>query len=177
MAQPPKNPNQKGHKGNPADRRRREEALRGRYEPDPEPAGEAIPAPEGPTEIIETDYQVGQDNIEGKAPFAFDIHNPVFGISAVAVILFTAATLLFPTQLGPVFEGLRNGLTSNLDWFFLLSANVFVVLCLVLIVSPLGSIRLGGPDATPDFSLTGWFAMLFAAGMGIGLMFYGVSEP
>ncbi|MBC9245723.1 BCCT family transporter [Paracoccus sp. 11-3] len=177
MAQQPRNPIQKGHKGNPTDRRRQEEALRGRYEPEPDPAVEDIPAPEGPTEIIETDYQVGQDNIEGKAPFAFDIHNPVFGISAGAVILFTAATLLFPAQLGPVFEGLRNGLTSNLDWFFLLSGNVFVVLCLGLVVSPLGSIRLGGPDATPDFSLTGWFAMLFAAGMGIGLMFYGVSEP
>ena len=72
---------------------------------------------------------------------------------------------------------MRDGLTSNLDWFFLLSGNVFVLLCLGLILSPLGTIRLGGPDATPDFSLSGWFAMLFAAGMGIGLMFYGVSEP
>ena len=51
------------------------------------------------------------------------------------------------------------------------------MLCLALIVSPLGRIRLGGPEATPDFSLTGWFAMLFSAGMGIGLKFYGVSEP
>jgi BCCT family betaine/carnitine transporter len=54
---------------------------------------------------------------------------------------------------------------------------VFVVLCLFLIFSPLGRVRLGGADATPDYSYTGWFAMLFAAGMGIGLMFYGVSEP
>ena len=52
-----------------------------------------------------------------------------------------------------------------------------MLLCLGLIISPLGSIRLGGPDATPDYSLSGWFAMLFAAGMGIGLMFFGVSEP
>ena len=58
-----------------------------------------------------------------------------------------------------------------------MAGNVFVLLCLALIVSPLGSVRLGGPDSTPDFSLSGWFAMLFAAGMGIGLMFYGVSEP
>jgi betaine/carnitine transporter, BCCT family len=50
-------------------------------------------------------------------------------------------------------------------------------LCLALIVSPLGKVRLGGPEATPDFGYVGWFAMLFAAGMGIGLMFFGVSEP
>jgi hypothetical protein len=62
-------------------------------------------------------------------------------------------------------------------WFFLAAANVFVLLCLALIVSPLGRIRIGGRDATPDYSYSGWFAMLFAAGMGIGLMFYGVSEP
>ena len=131
-----------------------------------------------PESEIDTDYEIGQDNIEGSVgPFGFDIHNPVFGISAAAVVLFTVATLVFPGQLEPLFGGIRDGLTSNLDWFFMLAGNVFVLLCLALIVSPLGRIRLGGPEATPDFSLTGWFAMLFAAGMGIGLMFSGVSEP
>jgi len=76
-----------------------------------------------------------------------------------------------------VFAAMRNWLTVNLDWFFLLAGNVFVLLCLALIVSPLGSVRLGGKEATPDYSYVGWFSMLFAAGMGIGLMFYGVSEP
>ncbi|MGR3553812.1 BCCT family transporter [Paracoccus sp. (in: a-proteobacteria)] len=151
--------------------------MKGRFEPDPEPDIEAIPAPEGPTQVIQTDYEIGQHNIEGKKPFPFDVHNPVFMISAVTIVLFTLVTMLFPTQLEPVFLQMRDGLTSNLDWFFLLSGNVFVLLCLGLILSPLGTIRLGGPDATPDFSLSGWFAMLFAAGMGIGLMFYGVSEP
>ncbi|QFG36143.1 BCCT family transporter (plasmid) [Paracoccus pantotrophus] len=151
--------------------------MAGHLDPDPDPGVEALPQPEGPTEIIETEYQIGQDNIEGVRPVAFDIHNPVFMISAVAVVLFTAATLLFPTVLGPFFAGLRDLVTSRFDWFFLIAGNVFVLLCLGLILSPLGGIRLGGPEATPDFSLTGWFAMLFAAGMGIGLMFYGVSEP
>ena len=168
---------QKNVKGRPGDERREREALKGRFEPDPEPDIEAIPAPEGPTQVIQTDYEIGQHNIEGKKPFPFDVHNPVFMISAVTIVLFTLVTMLFPTQLEPVFLQMRDGLTSNLDWFFLLSGNVFVLLCLGLILSPLGTIRLGGPDATPDFSLSGWFAMLFAAGMGIGLMFYGVSEP
>ncbi len=158
--------------------------MSGRHRPAPEPTPEPaepevepLPEPEGPTAIIETDYTIGQDNIEGKGAVPFDIHNPVFGISALAVVVFTAVTLVFPDQMEPFFGGLRDTLTARMDWFFLLAGNVFVLLCLALIVSPLGSVRLGGPDATPDFSLPGWFAMLFAAGMGIGLMFYGVSEP
>ncbi|HFA60298.1 MAG TPA: BCCT family transporter, partial [Rhodospirillales bacterium] len=63
------------------------------------------------------------------------------------------------------------------DWFFLLSANIFVIVGLVLIVSPLGRVRIGGTEARPDYSYLSWFAMLFAAGMGIGLMFFGVAEP
>src|SRR5690606_3366080 len=68
-------------------------------------------------------------------------------------------------------------LTSKMSGFLLASANVFVVLCLALILSPLGKVRLGGREAVPDFTYTGRSAMLFAAGMGIGLMFYGVAEP
>ena len=140
---------------------------------------EAIPAPEGPTEIIDTDYEIGQDNINYRRRFVFelDIHNVVFSVSAIGVVAFTLLTLMFQTTLEPVFTNLRNFLTANLDWFFLLAGNVFVLLCLALIVLPLGRIRLGGPEATPDYSYMSWFSMLFAAGMGIGLMFYGVAEP
>ncbi len=141
------------------------------------PDVEPIPEPEGKTELIETDFEIGQDNISTKLIFDFDIHNPVFPLSALAIVAFTFATMMFQTQLEPMFTALRDGLTGNLDWFFLLAGNVFVLLCLFLIVSPLGKVRLGGPLATPDYGYVGWFAMLFAAGMGIGLMFYGVSEP
>ncbi len=140
-------------------------------------AEEAVPAPEGTTEVIETDYEIGQDNISHAITIEFDVHKPVFLFSSLAIIAFTLAALIFQHQLDPFFNGLRDFLTGRLDWFFLIAGNIFVLLCLGLIVSPLGSIRLGGPEATPDYSLSGWFAMLFAAGMGIGLMFYGVSEP
>ncbi|MEQ8399610.1 MAG: BCCT family transporter [Roseitalea porphyridii] len=137
-----------------------------------------LPQPEGPANIIDTDYEVGQDNIETKiGPFGLDIHNPVFVISGLTVVAFVILTLAFQDQVDPLFNGLRNWLTAKLDWFFLSAANVFVILCLVLIVTPLGRVRLGGRDATPDYSYMGWFAMLFAAGMGIGLMYFGVSEP
>ncbi|WP_058553779.1 BCCT family transporter [Thiohalocapsa sp. ML1] len=134
--------------------------------------------PSGPADIIETDYELGQDNIQARVgPFGLDIHNPVFAISGLTIVAFVILTLAFQTQVEPVFEQLREWLTTNLDWFFLSAANVFVLLCLVLIVTPLGKVRLGGVDAEPDYGYPGWFAMLFAAGMGIGLMFYGVSEP
>ncbi|MCA2012583.1 BCCT family transporter [Cereibacter sphaeroides] len=136
--------------------------------------GEAIPAPEGPANIIETDYEIGQNNVQ---PFGLDIHNPVFAISGLSVVAFVIITLAFQNSIGPVFTSLRDFLTSTFDWFFLLAGNIFVLVCLGLIVTPLGKVRIGGRDATPDYGYAGWFAMLFAAGMGIGLMFYGVSEP
>ena len=157
----------------------------------PEDGVEAVPAPEGPTAVIETPYEIGQDNVQSEGRIPFDVHNPVFGISAAAIVVFTLGTvaLQYLTAVPPIdgveqpsgveifFTGMRGWLTGNLDWFFLIAGNIFVVLCLGLILSPLGRVRLGGPEATPDFSLSGWFAMLFAAGMGIGLMFYGVAEP
>ena len=122
----------------------------------------------------QTEYQLGQDNIR---PFGLDIHNPVFLISGLSIVAFVIITLMFQEGATEFFGWLRPFLTSNFDWFFLLSANIFVVFCIVLMLSPLGSVRLGGADATPDYGYLGWFAMLFAAGMGIGLMFFGVSEP
>jgi betaine/carnitine transporter, BCCT family len=143
-----------------------------------ESTDQGIPAPEGDVEIIETDYEIGQDNIEGQiGPFGFDIHNPVFLVSGLSVVAFVFYTLALPDQAGALFSWLFSATTKGFDWFFLGSANIFVLFCLFLIVTPWGSVRLGGAEATPDYSYAGWFAMLFAAGMGIGLMFYGVSEP
>ena len=134
--------------------------------------------PDGAVNPIDTDYQIGQDNIlVNVGPLGLDIHNRVFAISSLLVVAFVILTLMFQTQVEPVFSGMRNWLTSNLDWFFLSAGNFCVVVCLALAVSPLGKVRLGGTEATPDYSYLGWFSMLFAAGMGIGLMFFGVSEP
>lgn len=123
---------------------------------------------------VDTDYEIGQNNIN---PFGLDIHNPVFLISGLSVVAFVLVTLMFQEGAAEFFGWLRPALTSQFDWFFLLAGNIFVLFCIVLMVTPLGKIRLGGAEATPDYSYLGWFAMLFAAGMGIGLMFFGVSEP
>lgn len=135
-------------------------------------------APDGEVNPIDTDYKIGQDNvIVNIGPLGLDIHNRVFAISGLTVIAFVALTLIFQNQVEPLFTGVRGWLTSNLAWFFLSAGNIFVIVCLALALSPLGRVRLGGTEATPDYSYLGWFSMLFAAGMGIGLMFFGVSEP
>ena len=134
--------------------------------------------PDGDVNPIDTDYKVGQDNIlVNVGPFGLDIHNRVFAISGLMVVAFVVLTLAFQNQVEPMFTSMRGWLTSNLDWFFLGAGNIFVLVCLGLVVSPLGKVRLGGTEATPDYTYLGWFSMLFAAGMGIGLMFFGVSEP
>nr|WP_108483959.1 BCCT family transporter [Oceaniglobus ichthyenteri] len=137
-----------------------------------------IPDPEGHTAIIETEHEIGDDNIEGRlGTIGFDIHNPVFMIAALSIIAFVFYTIALPEQANSIFTAMFNFTTKNFDWFLLGSADIILLSTLVLIVTPYGSVRLGGSEATPDYTYVGWFAMLFAAGMGIGLMFYGVSEP
>ena len=143
-----------------------------------ENTNQGIPAPEGASDIITTDYEIGQDNIETRiGPFGVDIHNPVFLVSGLSVVAFVFYTLALPEQAGAAFSAMFSFVTKGFDWFFIGAANIFVLFCIALIVLPIGSVRLGGANAEPDYSYVGWFAMLFAAGMGIGLMFYGVSEP
>ncbi|WP_084419346.1 BCCT family transporter [Henriciella litoralis] len=122
----------------------------------------------------ETDYEVGQDNIEF---FGLDIHNPVFFLSAGLVLLFAGASLIFPGQSGAALEAAREWTLQTFDWLFALTPVLLLLFCVGLAVSPLGKIRLGGPTAKPEFRIHSWIAMLFAAGVGIGFMFYGSAEP
>jgi BCCT family betaine/carnitine transporter len=125
--------------------------------------------------IDSTDYTVGQDNIQ---KWGFDVHNPVFGISAGLILLFLVATLVSDADSAKsVLDGIKWQIIGSFDWLFIWSGNIFVLFCLILVVSPFGKIRLGGESAVADHSYVSWLAMLFAAGMGIGLMFWSVAEP
>ncbi|XQF93538.1 BCCT family transporter [Pseudoalteromonas espejiana] len=125
--------------------------------------------------IDTTDYQVGQDNVQ---KWGFDVHNPVFGISAILVILFVSLTLfLDPEVVREALTSTKDAIINKFDSYFMLIANGFVLFCFALAISPLGKIRLGGVDAKPEHGYLSWLAMLFAAGMGIGLLFWGVAEP
>jgi len=124
--------------------------------------------------IYDTDYQVGQDNVSA---MGMDLHHPVFAISAALILLFVLLSLVFPDVSNETLNATRVWIGEQFDWLFLTAGNIFVLFCLALIILPLGGIRIGGAKARPDFTVTSWFAMLFAAGMGIGLMFWGVAEP
>lgn len=102
---------------------------------------------------------------------------PVFVISSIAIVVFVLGSLIFQEHATTLFGNTRSWLTKNLDWFFMLSVNLVVLFCLVVAFSPLGKVRLGGKDAKPEYSYLTWLAMLFAAGVGIGLLFFGVLEP
>ncbi|MBB3139197.1 BCCT family transporter [Halomonas organivorans] len=136
------------------------------------------PAPSAVASDMQTDYTVGQDNIEGRlGPFAFDIHNRVFVVSALASVIFIVLTLLFPDQASSVFQSIVAFSTGTLDWYFMIVVDFFILFCVALVFLPYGKVRLGGPDARPEHGYLSWFAMLFAAGIGIGLLFFGVLEP
>lgn len=102
---------------------------------------------------------------------------PVFLISSIVIVIFVIASLVFREGATSLFGATRKWLTTNFDWWFMDIVNLLVVFCLFLIVSPLGKVRLGGRDAVPEYSNLTWFAMLFASGIGIGLLFFGVLEP
>ena len=118
------------------------------------------------------------DDGEYRKLFGLDIYlTPVFSISSIIIVVFVVGSLVFQEAATEVFKNTREWLTTNLDWFFLIAANLTLLFCLYVACSPLGKVRLGGADAKPEYSNATWFAMLFAAGVGIGLLFYGVAEP
>ncbi len=113
-----------------------------------------------------------------KKLFGLDIYlTPVFVISGITIVLFIIGSLIFQDQATTLFKDTRVWLTENLDWLFMITANLVFLFCVIVAISPLGKIRLGGPEAKPEYSNLTWLAMLFAAGVGIGLLFFGVSEP
>jgi BCCT family betaine/carnitine transporter len=126
------------------------------------------------TEPEDIGHEIGEHNIE---VLGLDIHNPVFAVSAFLAVALVVMVMLFQQQAAVIFGDLRTWITSTFDWFFMIAANIFVVFGLALAASKLGRVRLGGPDAKPRYGYPGWLAMLFAAGVGIGLMFFGVLEP
>ncbi|WP_088654055.1 BCCT family transporter [Geofilum rhodophaeum] len=107
----------------------------------------------------------------------FDIHGPVFWPASVLIVLFIAVTLIVGSPMAKVFSTVQSSITDNFGWLFIVAVNAFIVFCLYVGFGRFGKIRLGGDDAEKEFSTPAWFAMLFSAGMGIGILFWGVAEP
>ena len=122
----------------------------------------------------EIGHEIGEHNVQF---LGLDVHNPVFMISAALVVAFVVGTIVFIDAAGPAFTELRVWITSRFDWVFMIGSNIFILFSLFIAYSKHGRVRFGGPDAKPRYGYPGWLAMLFAAGVGIGLMFFGVLEP
>ncbi|HIG74836.1 MAG TPA: BCCT family transporter, partial [Bacteroidetes bacterium] len=116
----------------------------------------------------------GRDNWVG---FGFDLHPQVTFFASALITAFIVLTLMFRETADAFFQATLAAVSGNFGWFLILAANILIIAALVFAFSRFGEIRIGGPDAKPEFSRFGWFAMLLSAGMGIGLMFWSVGEP
>lgn len=101
----------------------------------------------------------------------------VFGLSIIACIVTGVWGILQPQALTAAIMRLTTFSLNSFDWAFLLSITIFIFFCFFLAFSRIGDIKLGSPDEEPEFGLVSWLSMLFAAGMGAGLLFWGVAEP
>ncbi len=109
--------------------------------------------------------------------FRKTMNPPVFLGSAGLILAFVIYGAGFSTHASVVFENLQGFITDKFGWFYILSASIFLIFVIYLAFSKYGHIRLGGEEARPEFGGVTWFTMLMAAGVGIGLVFFGVAEP
>ena len=122
----------------------------------------------------DSDREPGDTNIQR---LGFDIHPVVFPISLVVIVAFVAATIALGEQAASVYNNIFSFINGNFGWFYITSVNLFILTVIYFAASKYGNIRIGGVEAEKEFSDFSWMAMLFSAGMGIGLMFFSVAEP
>ncbi len=103
--------------------------------------------------------------------------NMVFIISLILTLAITAWGMIMPEQFKNVGDASFSFLVNKFGWLYLLVMSLFVIFAIWIDFSKYGKIKLGEDDSKPEYSLISWFAMLFSAGMGIGLVFWGVAEP
>ena len=109
--------------------------------------------------------------------FGLRVNPAVFFVSAAAILLVVLYGAIFTNQAGAIFEQVQNFIVTRFGWLYIIAVAFFLVFVIWLFFSRYGQIKLGPDDSEPDYSYASWFAMLFSAGMGIGLMFYSVAEP
>ncbi|MGO1850784.1 BCCT family transporter [Microbacterium sp.] len=101
----------------------------------------------------------------------------VFWPSIIVIVAVTVVAIVWPQGSADVFSAVQGWIVADLSWFYMLVVGAFIVFAVVIALSKYGSIKLGREQDKPEFSVMSWFTMLFSAGMGIGLIFYGVGEP
>ncbi|HEX7352219.1 BCCT family transporter [Brachybacterium sp.] len=108
---------------------------------------------------------------------AYALSKPVFFVSAGIILLAVGFALILPDAFNAAISTLNSTVVSSIGWYYVLIVTAFVAFGIVVAASRMGNIKLGKDDDEPEFSMFSWFAMLFAAGMGIGLVFWGAAEP
>ena len=103
--------------------------------------------------------------------------NLVFAISLIITVAVVVWALVAGDSFVAAINGVMGALTSNFDWLYIYGATLFILFSIALAISPYGKTKLGGNEEKPERSTLAWFAMLFSAGMGVGLVFWGVAEP
>ena len=105
------------------------------------------------------------------------VNPPVFFVSAGLILAFALFGAFLPQQAGLVFNQVQAMIVRDFGWLYIASVAGFLVFVIYLMLSRHGDVKLGPDESEPDYSYVSWFAMLFSAGMGIGLVFFGVAEP
>ncbi|CAM3840752.1 BCCT family transporter [Alkalicoccus chagannorensis] len=114
---------------------------------------------------------------KGLTSFSDTLKTPVFIISLILASAFVIVGISLGDTFNQAMDATFDWTTTYLGWTFILGASIFLIVTIFLILSPIGEIKLGEDNEKPEYPLPAWFAMLFSAGMGIGLLFWGVSEP
>jgi len=114
---------------------------------------------------------------DSPAPLQRGVQRWVFWPAAAIVLAFAGFAILAPRAAEAMFAAIQGTIVNAFNWYYVLIAAFFVAFALVMGFSRFGDIKLGRDEDKPEFSVGAWFSLLFAAGMGIGLVFYGVSEP
>jgi choline/glycine/proline betaine transport protein len=114
---------------------------------------------------------------DGNGRLRLDLNPAVFLTSSALIVAFVVVALLYRRGFAANVDAIQAGIAERAGWLYVLVVNVILGYLIYLMLSPFGRVRIGGADRRPEFGYATWLAMLFSAGMGIGLMFYGVAEP
>lgn len=112
-----------------------------------------------------------------QASWFANVNPNVFLGTVIIIALFLAVVVIAPSSFELLTQQLKQWITDSFSWFYVLSVAFFLILLIYIACSAIGRIKLGPDHSQPEYSNGSWFAMLFTAGMGIGLMFFGVAEP
>lgn len=124
---------------------------------------------------MNTDYQI---NVNTSDSGFYKGLNPIITItSKVVIAALVIMAIVFPDKAAELLGSINSALLATFNSYYIFSVSLFLIFCIGMAVSPIGKVRLGGENDRPEFSNFSWFAMMFGAGMGIGLMFYSIGEP